>query len=780
MKNLTHSPHYCRQTRAALAAGLIGLVLSSHDVRPHFCTNNAHIGPANTNYEGLDITVSNCTLVVDGAHAFNSLRVAAGGVLTHSFATNGTVSNIYYMTNEAQVLYGTTPVTLLNSNVITATVIVTGYGTTNVYTNGLDYLLSSPDGVVTQLQRTTNSTISDGGIVLVSYEGFGANQGTVPGGMNLTIAGNVQVDAGGIIFADGLGYYGEAPRPGLASSVSGAGGGGGYGGSGGASATGAAGGQSFGGYNSQQSLGNNGGSGAFGPGGAGGGLIQITSRGNVILNGLITANGANGTNDGSGGGAGGGIFIAANVISGSGAINANGGAGEPSYGGGGGGGRISLQSSATTFNGPMTAIGGIGFNNGSAGTIYTALNGQNSLLLIDNGGRHSSSNTVLTVQSSTVNLLIRSNATLMPNTPLTCGSLTVASNGLVVQGLEELIINVSGPITVQKGGAISADGLGATAGTGAAPGHGINDNLFRPCGGGGYGGYGASSPSNGLATGGATYGTQTAPSAFGSGGGSLTPYSVGGAGGGAIQINCQGVVVQVDGIISANGLNGSGTGGGGGAGGSLYINGGTLVGAGSITANGGSGANGLGGGGGGGRIQINPSANLFAGTISAFGGDGGARAGTGTVLIQVSGQNTQLIIDNGGHFGTNTPVQGADATDLIVRGGGVACATQSASFANLYVYSNGWIFPLFSSIQETGGINLTFTGNATIQFGGGIIADFSGYQPGSGIGPGRTGEVGSTNLCGGGGHGGPGGNSFGNYALGGSAYDSFIQPGLPG
>src|ERR1700722_15288377 len=116
----------------------------------------------------------------------------------------------------------------------------------------------------------------------------------------------------------------------------------------------------------------------------------------------------------------------------------------------------------------MTAIGGIGFNNGSAGTIYTALNGQNSLLLIDNGGRHSSSNTVLTVQSSTVNLLIRSNATLMPNTPLTCGSLTVASNGLVVQGLEELIINVSGPITVQKGGAISADGLGATAGTGTA------------------------------------------------------------------------------------------------------------------------------------------------------------------------------------------------------------------------------------------------------------------------------------------------------------------------
>ena len=768
------------QIRAALAAAVIAF--TCHPAFSLTFTNNANIGPANTNYEGLDITVSNCTLVVDGSHAFNSLHITAGGVLTHSFATNGAVSNLYYLTNEAQVLYGTTPVTLLNSNVIAATVIVTAYGTTNVYTNGADYLLNSPDGIVTQLQRTTNSTIPDGGIVLVSYEGFGATQGTVPGGLNLTISGNVQVDAGGIIFADGLGYYSEAPRPGLAGSVSGAGGGGAYGGSGGASATGAAGGQSFGGYNSQQSLGNNGGNGSFGLGGAGGGLVQITSGGNGILNGLVTANGANGTNDGSGGGSGGGIFITANVISGSGAISANGGAGEPSYGGGGGGGRISLQYGATAFNGPTTAIGGIGFNNGGAGTIYTALNGQNSLLVIDNGGRHSSSNTVLTVQSSTVNLLIRSNATLMPFTPLTCGSLTVASNGLVVEGPSGLAINVSGPITVQKGGAISADGLGAPPGGGAAPGHSINDNLFRPCGGGGYGGYGASSPSNSLATGGATYGTQTAPSASGSGGGSLTPYSIGGAGGGAIQINCLGVVVQVDGIISANGLNGSGTGGGGGSGGSLYINGGTLVGAGSISANGGSGAMGVGGGGGGGRIHFNGSANLFTGNITAYGGDGGARAGAGTVLIQVSGQNTQLIVDNGGHFGTNTVVQSANATDLIVRGGGVACATEIVTFANLYVNSNGWIFPFFSQGSQGGQIGLSLTGNATIQAGGGIIADSAGFPAGQGEnnGAGRIGEIGSTNLCGGGGHGGPGGNSFGNYALGGGTYDTIANPLYPG
>ena len=756
------------QPRAALAAGFMALACP-----PAFAltfTNNANIGPANTNYDGLDITVSNCTLVVDGSHAFNSLHVAAGGVLTHSFATNGTVSNIYYLTNEAQVLYGTTPVTLLNSNVITSTVIVTAYGTTNAYTNSQDYLLTSPDGIVTQLQRTTNSTIPDGGIVLVSYEGFGANQGTVPAGLNLTIAGNVQVDPGGIIFADGLGF--DIAGVGAGST----GGGGSYGGVGGFSLTGGHGGTTFGLYNGQPSLGYGGGNGLLGPsapGGAGGGLIQINSGGSVILNGVVTANGANGTNDQSGGGSGGGIFITANVLSGTGAISVNGGAGEPAYAGGGGGGRISLQYNATSFTGSMTAVGGIGYTAGSPGSVYTKLAGQNGLITYDNGGRHSGTNSVISLQNSATDLLIRSNASVTPSTSMTLGNLTVASNGFLTssanpQGPQLIAITAFGAITVRTGGAIFADGLGYGQNGGTAPGHSINDNFYRPCGGGGYGGYGASSPSNSIATGGITYGTQASPNAFGSGGGSLTPYSIGGAGGGDIQINSEGGIVQVDGVISANGLNGSGIGGGGGSGGSIYISGGTLVGAGSITVNGGSGAVGVVGGGGGGRIHFNGPADLFAGNITAYGGDGGGRGGAGTVLVQVPGQDLQLIVDNGGHLGTNTLVQSASGTDLIVRGGGVACTTQSASFINLYVYSNGWIYPFASSVEESSGINFTFTGNATIQAGGGIIADFAGAQPGSGFSPGRNGEIGSTNVCGGGGHGGRGGNSFGNLGAGGS------------
>ncbi len=41
----------------------------------------------NATYDGADIVVSNCTLTVDGPHAFNSLTVVAGAVVTHSAAT---------------------------------------------------------------------------------------------------------------------------------------------------------------------------------------------------------------------------------------------------------------------------------------------------------------------------------------------------------------------------------------------------------------------------------------------------------------------------------------------------------------------------------------------------------------------------------------------------------------------------------------------------------------------------------------------------------------------
>ncbi len=760
------------QTRRALTAGVIALACV-----PAFATvftNNTSIGVGNTNYDGTAIVVTNCTLTVDGPHAFSSVLVAAGGVLTHSFSPSGTVSNLLFITNESQVLSGTNLVTLLNSNVVTATVAVTDSTGATDYTNGVDYSLSSPDGILTQLQRTTNSSIPDGATVLVSYDVL---LGTVPAGLNLSVTNNVEVDAGGAINATGNGY-GGGYGTGSGQSSSGSfqdGSGAGYGGIGGMSSSNALGGATYGSFAAPANLGSGGGAGYAGSGGSGGGLIVIVAGGGVIVNGSISANGANGTNSRSGGGSGGSVSVTALTLSGSGVITANGGSGDPTHGGGGGGGRIAVQCSATSFAGSMAAYGGAGANIGGAGTVYTQLTGENGFLVVDNGGK-SGGNTSLAITNGTMDVLIQGNAGVFPSGAWTVGNLTIASNSLLqASTTTTLALTVADALTIEAGGGLLANVAGYAGGAGPGAGHAYNQGLY-PCGGGGYGGYGAaSSPTNG--TGGPAYGSQSAPSGFGSGGGTFLPYSIGGSGGGAIQIISLSGIVQVDGTIAANGGNGYGSGGGGGSGGTISLTGGTLLGSGSITASGGNGADTIGGGGGGGRIDINPTANLFDGTISAYGGGGGNWGGAGTVLIQATGQN-QLILDNGGHAGTTTLVQSASSTDLIVRGGAIGSASSSVSFANLYLNSNGWLTP-YSSYPAYA-LTFSFTGNATIQAGGGIIADFAGYAGGQGQGAGSSYTLGVTNLGGGGGHGGYGGRSFGNYAAGGTVYDSMTSPSAPG
>lgn len=87
----------CRIITAALMAlGSISACAST------IFTNNASIGFTNTAYEGMDIVISTCTVTMDGTHGFNSLHVAAGGVLTHSFAPSGVLYNLLPITNESQ------------------------------------------------------------------------------------------------------------------------------------------------------------------------------------------------------------------------------------------------------------------------------------------------------------------------------------------------------------------------------------------------------------------------------------------------------------------------------------------------------------------------------------------------------------------------------------------------------------------------------------------------------------------------------------------------------
>src|ERR1019366_10099433 len=56
-------------------------------------TNDTAIGFNNTNYDGADVFVTNCTLTVDGQHPFASVQVLNGGNLTHSFGASGVLEN---------------------------------------------------------------------------------------------------------------------------------------------------------------------------------------------------------------------------------------------------------------------------------------------------------------------------------------------------------------------------------------------------------------------------------------------------------------------------------------------------------------------------------------------------------------------------------------------------------------------------------------------------------------------------------------------------------------
>jgi hypothetical protein len=316
----------------------------------------------------------------------------------------------------------------------------------------------------------------------------------------------------------------------------------------------------------------------------------------------------------------------------------------------------------------------------------------------------------------------------------------------------------SGNATIQAGSGIITDAAGYSGGQGSGAGQYYYYNSTYPCSGAGHGGHGANSTGN-YAAGGNTYDYMMSPTDYGSGGGNYSPYSFGGAGGGAIRLTVTGTL-QMDGTISANGGNGSGLGGGGGSGGSIWLAVGTLSGAGSITANGGGGADAIGGGGGGGIIYIPCNNNFFAGNASAYGGGGANWGGAGTVYLKPSGQNGQFILDNGGHVGTNTLVQSASSADLILRNGAIGTASSSVSFANLLVSSNGWL---------AASVNFSFSGNATIQAGGGITGDGTGYSSEGGPGAGRT----SLGGGGGGGHGGLGAANPSGY---GGAYDSLTSP----
>jgi hypothetical protein len=237
-----------------------------------------------------------------------------------------------------------------------------------------------------------------------------------------------------------------------------------------------------------------------------------------------------------------------------------------------------------------------------------------------------------------------------------------------------------------------------------------------------------------------------------------------GAGGGALNLTVSGLLT-VDGRLSSDGNSSILGGDGGGAGGGLQLSVGGLAGAGVISAIGGRGDLPNGGGGGGGCVSVNYQSNLFAGTMSVKGGAGFSTGGAGIICLKQNNKPAgQYVVDNEGQHGTNTLVflPGGNPDILVKGGGSLAFMFSPATLGSLIVESNSLVFVTNQL--------LTVLGDAAIRQGAAIIADGTGYGPGSG--PGRG--VVFNSKSGGASHGGMGGA---NPVL---AYGNLQQPRTAG
>jgi hypothetical protein len=426
----------------------------------------------------------------------------------------------------------------------------------------------------------------------------------------------------------------------------------------------------------------------------------------------------------------------------------------------------------------ISAYGGGGANWGGAGTLYVQISGQSGQLILNNGGQIGAGTPIQSLSSSTTVILSNDALGYQLNPPQTFASLLITSNAWLKanpvsgNGNPGLVsLTVIGSATVQAGGGIVTDASGSAAGLGS--GAGRPNNSGGQCGGAGYGGYGASIPVT-SGTSGSVYGSISAPTLNGSGGGyyNSSPASIGGAGGGAIRLTVNGTL-EADGIISANGGNGSGFAGGGGSGGSIWLTVGTLAGAGSINANGGSGADGAGGGGGGGRISIAYAANDFVGATTAYGGGGYAYGGAGTIYTKANSQSVgQVFLANGGDTGTNTPLSSSfglpsQPFNLTIGSGASVCPQTSFPQLNNLTIAPGGLLTV-SSTQST--LDMLVFNNVDVELGGAIIVDGEGYSQGTGPGAGQSVDADGSGA----GYGGAGGASA--SGPGGVSYGSALQP----
>ncbi|MFZ4404027.1 MAG: hypothetical protein ACOYOK_07995 [Pseudobdellovibrionaceae bacterium] len=413
---------------------------------------------------------------------------------------------------------------------------------------------------------------------------------------------------------------------------------------------------------------------------AGGGYIEINATTTMVLSGSIYANGGSSSTLGSG--SGGTVRIKSPTVTGSGSIFANGGSSVGSLAGGGAGGAVVIH--ADSIPTLVYATSGAGNNydtaysiyhgapaayvqkNYSTGTITKAqINGHNypartldinafsqaasiyigsqayveitstysgPALYVDGGELKLKTNAnVGAIQLLSGNLYAQDNATISSLTAtggniyssantVTWGDITISGASTKFKADPVRYPVTATPVIIKATNlsilsSASIDVVGS--GFSATYGPGGTSTGYQ---GGTYGGAGGGNGST-------TYGSNTNPDDFGSGGygsaGDHSSYWGQGSGGGKVRIQVSNLFT-LDGTINANGVSGfCCISIGAGAGGSVFIKANQFAGTGSIAANGGSHpGTASGSGGGGGRVAIYYNSKTHSGSVTANGGTG--------------------------------------------------------------------------------------------------------------------------------------------------------------
>ena len=588
------------------------------------------LSAGDSTYEGWNVLVGEGDhLTVNGPHSFADVTVSGNGQVTYSRQSAGDFLGV-----NSLLMSGTATLSLGGGTVLQATESITLSESSRVVVLSVDY-----SGRVGGQWAGAGSQLSAGGNIIISRDA------------------SVSADAQGYGSAGWYDEPGVGPGAGGGGSYSGGGGGGGHGGAGGRGRIGAGGG-AYGSWDMPVALGSGAGSGWNGYGyRRAGGAIRLTTP-SLVLEGVISANGQDGSTD-VGGGAGGSIWVEASLLSGGGRFTANGGIGAGTCGSGGGG-RIAVHCvDRAGFTSPAasTAAGGNGgWSSGGDGSVafiqsnlsppdvdvFTSFHVTSPVsageLRLMSGAKGSSSESlnVAKLQAPSQNTLVLAAAAIITQGTLGEGSSVDCQQGLQmttfeVGGAGSLRIGggrklEGGSLLVKSGGMVVAQTInyagqvdGVWAGTGAeidVTSIEVEAGGFILADGEGYG----------------SAGWYDSPG-VGPGAGSGGSYSGGGGGGG---------------------YGGAGGNGHSGAGGGSYgdVETPTALGSGA-----GSGWNGYGYYRGGGALRIVTDSMVLNGIISANGQDGGTDVGGGaggSILVQAGTLTGAGIFQSNGGAGAGS------------------------------------------------------------------------------------------------------------------------------